>query len=76
MDLFLTNGHVYPEVDQLKTEAAYKQRKVMYRNLTNVKFEAITDVLGPMTATSTLSTIMSTRRLIYFDWSLASRTTG
>ena len=35
LDLFLTNGHVYPEVSQLKTEAGYKQRKVIYRNLGN-----------------------------------------
>ena len=33
LDLFLVNGHVYPEVEQLKTEAGYKQRKVVYRNL-------------------------------------------
>ena len=32
LDLFLANGHVYPEVAQLKTEAAYAQRKVVYRN--------------------------------------------
>ena len=33
LDIFLANGHVYPEVDQLKTEAGYEQRKVVYRNL-------------------------------------------
>ena len=33
LDLFLANGHVYPEVGQLKTEAGYEQRKVVYRNL-------------------------------------------
>ena len=33
LDLFLVNGHVYPEVGQLQTEAGYKQRKVVYRNL-------------------------------------------
>ena len=27
LDLFLANGHVYPEVSQLKTEAGYKQRE-------------------------------------------------
>ncbi len=31
LDLFLVNGHVYPEVERLKTEAGYKQRKVVYR---------------------------------------------
>lgn len=46
LDLFLVNGHVYPEVDRLKTEAGYKQRKVVYRNLTNGRFEDVTMKLG------------------------------
>ncbi|MGE5815802.1 MAG: CRTAC1 family protein [Acidobacteriota bacterium] len=45
-DLFLVNGHVYPEVEQLKTEAGYKQRKVVYRNLRNGRFEDISERLG------------------------------
>jgi enediyne biosynthesis protein E4 len=46
LDLFLTNGHVYPEVVQLKTEAGYKQRKVVYRNLGNGRFADISEKLG------------------------------
>jgi len=46
LDLFLTNGHVYPEVSQLKTEAGYKQRKVIYRNLGNGRFADISERLG------------------------------
>lgn len=46
LDLFLVNGHVYPEVEQLKTEAGYKQRKVVYRNLRNGRFEDVTERLG------------------------------
>jgi enediyne biosynthesis protein E4 len=46
LDLFLVNGHVYPEVEQLKTEAGYKQRKVLYRNLRNGRFEDVTERLG------------------------------
>jgi enediyne biosynthesis protein E4 len=46
LDLFLTNGHVYPEVVQIRTEAAYKQRKVVYRNLGNGRFVDVTDRLG------------------------------
>ena len=46
LDLFLVNGHVYPEVAQLRTEAGYKQRKVIYRNLRNGRFEDITERLG------------------------------
>ena len=46
LDLFLTNGHVYPEVSALKTEAGYKQRKVIYRNLGNGRFADISERLG------------------------------
>lgn len=46
LDLFLVNGHVYPEVDQLKGEAGYKQRKVVYRNLANGRFADVTEQLG------------------------------
>ena len=46
LDLFLVNGHVYPEVGRLKTEAAYKQRKVVYRNLGNGRFEDVSMRLG------------------------------
>jgi hypothetical protein len=46
LDLFLVNGHVYPEVERLKTEAGYKQRKVVYRNLRNGRFEDVTERLG------------------------------
>jgi hypothetical protein len=46
LDLFLVNGHVYPEVERVKTEAGYKQRKVVYRNLRNGRFGDITEQLG------------------------------
>jgi enediyne biosynthesis protein E4 len=51
LDLFLANGHVYPEVSQIKTEAGYRQRKVVYRNFGNGKFEDITELLGPPSTT-------------------------
>jgi enediyne biosynthesis protein E4 len=46
LDLFLVNGHVYPEVAQIRTEAGYAQRKVIYRNLRNGRFEDVTERLG------------------------------
>ncbi len=46
LDLFLTNGHVYPEVRRLKTEAGYEQRKVVYRNLGNGRFADVSTRLG------------------------------
>jgi hypothetical protein len=45
-DIFLVNGHVYPEVERLTTEAGYAQRKVLYRNLGNGRFEDISDKVG------------------------------
>jgi hypothetical protein len=47
LDLFLANGHVYPEVDQVKTEAGYKQPKVVYRNRGGGRFADVTAQLGP-----------------------------
>jgi hypothetical protein len=46
LDIFLANGHVYPEVRQLRTEAGYEQRKVVYRGV-NGKFEDVSERLGP-----------------------------
>ena len=46
LDLFLVNGHVYPEVDSLKSEAGYKQPKVVYRNLHTGRFADVTAQLG------------------------------
>jgi len=52
LDLFLVNGHVYPEVEQLKTEYGYRQRKVVYRNLGDGRFEDVTETLGPPVTTA------------------------
>ena len=46
-DILICNGHVYPEVEQLRTEAGYAQRKLLYRNLRNGKFEDVSQVAGP-----------------------------
>ena len=51
LDLFIVNGHVYPEVERVKTEAGYKQRKVVYRNLGNGRFEDVSERLGPPVTT-------------------------
>jgi enediyne biosynthesis protein E4 len=45
-DILLCNGHVYPEVEQLRTEAGYAQRKLLYRNLRNSRFEDISLTVG------------------------------
>jgi enediyne biosynthesis protein E4 len=46
-DILVCNGHVYPEVEQLKTEAGYAQRKLLYRNLRNGHFADVSVQAGP-----------------------------
>ncbi|HEV7514246.1 MAG TPA: CRTAC1 family protein [Candidatus Acidoferrum sp.] len=46
-DILICNGHVYPEVEQLRTEAGYAQRKLLYRNLRNGRFEDVSTGAGP-----------------------------
>ena len=46
-DILICNGHVYPEVEQLKTEAGYAQRKLLYQNLRNGRFADISFQAGP-----------------------------
>jgi hypothetical protein len=46
-DILICNGHVYPEVEELKTEAGYAQRKLLYRNLRNRRFEDVSMLAGP-----------------------------
>ena len=46
LDIFLVNGHVYPEVEKLTTEAGYSQRKVLYQNQRNGSFKDITEKIG------------------------------
>ena len=46
LDIFLVNGHVYPEVEKLTTEAGYPQRKVLYRNLRDGNFADVTTQVG------------------------------
>jgi hypothetical protein len=46
-DIFLCNGHVYPEVAETSIEYGYRQRKVLYRNLRNGKFADVSLEMGP-----------------------------
>ena len=40
-DIFVANGHVYPQVDALNVGQRYLQRKELYRNLGGGKFQEI-----------------------------------
>jgi hypothetical protein len=46
-DILICNGHVYPEVEQLKTEAGYPQQKLVYKNLRNGRFDDVSVAAGP-----------------------------
>jgi len=45
-DLLLVNGHVFPEIDQLKIDIHYKERRIVYHNLGNGTFEDISEHAG------------------------------
>jgi hypothetical protein len=46
-DIFVGNGHVYPEVDGLDVGQSYLQRKELYRNRGNGTFEEVAPGSGP-----------------------------
>ena len=46
-DILICNGHVYPEVEQLTTEAGYPQKKLLYKNTRNGRFREVTQSGGP-----------------------------
>ncbi len=46
-DILTCNGHVYPEVSETALESGYRERKVLYRNLGNGKFEDVSQDAGP-----------------------------
>jgi hypothetical protein len=47
LDLFVANGHVYPDIDKLNEVSRYLQPKEFYHNLGNGRFVEISKDLGP-----------------------------
>lgn len=45
-DLFMVNGHVYPEVNEHLPDTTYRQRRILYRNLGNGRFDDISERAG------------------------------
>ena len=46
LDIFISNGHVYPEVDGSHLDAPYAEHKYVYRNLRTGQFEEVTNLAG------------------------------
>jgi hypothetical protein len=46
LDVFIANGHVYPQMDSVKGSAAYAQPMLLHRNLHNGTFEEVSKVAG------------------------------
>ena len=46
-DIFIVNGHVYPQVDQHPSEITYRQSPLVYRNLRNSTFRNVSAEAGP-----------------------------
>lgn len=46
-DVFLVNGHAFPEVDSLGLDIHYKDRAILYRNRGDGKFQDISEISGP-----------------------------
>lgn len=44
-DLYVVNGHLYPQIDSIKTEVGYRQRDLLYRNLGGGRFANISNRL-------------------------------
>jgi hypothetical protein len=47
LDIFISNGHVYPEVDASHLDSPYAEHKYVYRNLRTGQFEEVTNLAGP-----------------------------
>ena len=49
-DIFIVNGHVYPEVEGRGFECSYRQSKLLYWNLRNGTFHDVSAAAGPAIA--------------------------
>jgi enediyne biosynthesis protein E4 len=47
LDIFIANGHVYPEVEKASVDVRYKQINTLFHNERNGKFVEITKLAGP-----------------------------
>lgn len=46
LDIFYSNGHIYPELERAGLEVTYRQPRVLYRNLRGGRFEDVSAMAG------------------------------
>lgn len=46
-DIFIVNGHVYPELESRAASSFYRQRAILYRNINGKNFEDVSQSAGP-----------------------------
>ena len=46
-DIFMANGHVYPELERYDANTPYRERSLLYRNLGDGTFEDLSRAAGP-----------------------------
>jgi hypothetical protein len=61
-DLFVNQGHVYPQIDESGSGSRYRQRNTVFRNNRDGTFEDVTDQAGPA-----LEEIRASRALLPVD---------
>jgi hypothetical protein len=49
-DIFMSNGHVFPEVDTRRLHVTFSEGKIVYKNLGNGSFVEVTSSTGPAVA--------------------------
>jgi enediyne biosynthesis protein E4 len=54
-DLFIVNGHVYPQVDQINSSLHYLEPKLLFLNERDGKFRDISKLVGPAIQTPQVS---------------------
>ena len=61
-DIFIANGHVYPQIADRKLHVTYKQPRLLYRNLGNGRFEDVSAKAGPAITTPNRGPRLRVRR--------------
>ncbi len=69
LDLFVANGHVYPEVDRHPWGTSFRQRPLLFRNLDGRRFEPVPPAPG-----SGLAVVVTARGAAFGDFDNDGRT--